>query len=205
MPGTRRKLTVLLTIVGLLAISGIASAVPTEDEDADTVFNIAYDDGFHYLFWGVSPNDGSVDCELEDGPVTVEIGEEGAAVAEGLEDCELTGAEVAGPNGQVNHGMFMRLFKSLYDGTGRGCVNRYLAQSGFGKGEQKVKVGDVDPDFMSAVVGDTADVEFETFLATCEHGKKDSTESGENGSNGHGRPDSPGNSANAPGHNKPNG
>ena len=37
-------------------------------------------------------------------------------------DCGLSGGEVSGPNGQVNHGMFMKLFNSLYDGRGRGCV-----------------------------------------------------------------------------------
>jgi hypothetical protein len=186
----------------MMAVGGIASAVPTSDDDADTLFNIGYDEEFHILFWGLSPNDDSVDCELENGPVAVEIGDEGAAGAEGFDDCDLMGSEVSGPNGQINHGMFMKLFNSLFEGNGRGCVNRYLAQTDFGKGDQKVKVQDVDPDFVPAVAGDTVDVDFETFLATCEHGKKDGSEDVENGANGHGRPDSPGKSGDAPGHNK---
>lgn len=202
MPGSSRKLTVVLTIVGLMTVAVAASAVPTEDENADTVFNIAYDDGSRYLFWGLSPNDGSVDCELDEGPIRVEIGDDNAASADGFEDCELTGAEVSGPNGQINHGMFMKLFNSLFEGEARGCVNRYLARSDFGKGDQKIRVSDVDPDFMSALVGDAVEVEFDTFLASCEHGKKDKLGKTGHGSNGHGRPDSPGKSGDAPGRNK---
>ena len=207
MPGPGRKLVVALTVVGLLAVSGVAMAIPTDSDDADTVFNVGYDADFHVLFWGTSPNDGSVDCELEDGAVTVDFGADGAVEAADFADCELQAGEVDGPNGQINHGMFMRLFNSLYEGKGRGCVIRYLAQLEFGKDDQQIKVSDVDPEFVSAAEGDTADVEFLTFLADCEKGKKsDDAETGDAeagpGSQGKGRPDSPGNSGNAPGHNK---
>lgn len=53
-----------------------------------------------------------------------------------------TGADVTGPAGQVNHGMFMKLFNSLYEGSHRGCVARVLAQSGLGKADQQVRPGD---------------------------------------------------------------
>jgi hypothetical protein len=207
MPGPGRKLVVALTVVGLLAVSGVAMAIPTDSDDADTVFNVGYDADFHVLFWGTSPNDGSVDCELEDGAVTVDFGADGAVEAADFADCELQAGEVDGPNGQINHGMFMRLFNSLYEGKGRGCVIRYLAQLEFGKDDQQIKVSDVDPEFVSAAEGDTADVEFLTFLADCDKGKKsDDAETGDAetgpGSQGKGRPDSPGNSGNAPGHNK---
>ena len=134
-------------------------------------------------------------------------------------DCGVSGGDVSGPNGQVNHGMFMKLFNSLYDGPGRGCVVRHLAQSDLGKGDQQVQAGDVtvvDP----VQAGDTGTVDFSTAQADCEHGKKAddeaagaevATQAG-NGSNGKpdhaGKPDqagrqgSPGNSGSAPGHNK---
>ncbi len=48
------------------------------------------------------------DLEPADSPVAY-------AGADG--ECGLSGGEVSGPNGQVNHGMFMKLFNSLYDGA----------------------------------------------------------------------------------------
>ena len=143
--------------------------------------------------------------------------------AEGV--CGLSGGEVSGPNGQVNHGMFMKLFNSLFDGRGRGCVTRHLAQSDLGKGEQQVHANDTTP-FESVESGDTGSVDFTTAEADCEHGRKADGQGegaelearGGNGSNGKpdhaGKPDdagnsenrgnagSPGNSGSAPGHNK---
>ena len=89
--------------------------------------------------------------------------------AEGV--CGLSGGEVSGPNGQVNHGMFMKLFNSLYDGRGRGCVVRHLAQSDLGKGDQQVQANDTTP-FESVEAGDTGTVDFTTAEADCEHGRK---------------------------------
>ena len=118
-------------------------------------------------------------------------------------ECGLSGGEVSGPNGQVNHGMFMKLFNSLYDGRGRGCVNRHLAQSDLGKGDQQVQANDTTP-FESVEAGDTGTVEFTTAEADCEHGKKADAQDegvelqarGGNGSNGKpehaGKPDNAG-------------
>ncbi len=205
MTGTGRRWTVVLTVVSLLAISGAALGVPTESDDADTVFNVGYDEDFHVLFWSVSPNDGETQCEMENGDVTVDFGAEGAVEAVGFEDCSLSAAEVSGPNGQINHGMFMKLFNSLYEGQGRGCLNRHLAQLGLGKDDTKVKVSEVDPEFVSATEGDSADVAFHTFLTSCEKGKKNHSEDADQSSRGKGRPESPGKSGNAPGHNKSTG
>ena len=137
--------------------------------------------------------------------------------AEGF--CGLSGGEVSGPNGQVNHGMFMKLFNSLYDGRGRGCVVRHLAQSDLGKGDQQVQANDTTP-FESVEAGDTGTVDFTTTEADCEHGRKADEQGGGaelearggNGSNGKpdhaGKPEntgsagSQGNSGSAPGHNK---
>jgi len=133
-------------------------------------------------------------------------------------ECGVSGGDVSGPNGQVNHGMFMKLFNRLYEGTGRGCVVRHLAQSEFGKGDQQVQAGDddvVDP----VEAGDTGTIDFSSVEADCERGKRDKDEAGDtdlaqsgrsNGKPDHaGKPDqagkkssSPGNSGSAPGHNK---
>lgn len=135
-----------------------------------------------------------------------EISDEFAGPAEGPVqytdaegECGLSGAVVAGPNGQVNHGQFMKLFNSLYEGQGRGCLNRHLAKSTLGKDAQKINVSDVE----EIVMTDTGVIDFSTELADCEHGKKDKGESnGTASANKSGRPDSPGKSGSAPGHNK---
>jgi len=113
--------------------------------------------------------------------------------------CGLSGAAVAGPNGQVNHGQFMKLFNSLHDGTGRGCLKRHLAKSALGKDDQQVKVSDVEEIAMT----DTGMISFETRLADCQHGNSDKGERhGATSPEKSGRPDSPGKSGSAPGHNK---
>lgn len=118
-------------------------------------------------------------------------------------ECGLSGGEVTGPEGQVNHGMFLKLFNSLYEGTGRGCVVRHIAQSDLGKGDQQVEAGE-DPDFESVQAGDTGVIDFTSIETDCEKVDK-ATENGEN-SHGNGKPDqagkpdSPGKSGSAPGH-----
>jgi hypothetical protein len=146
-------------------------------------------------------------------------------------ECGLSGGEVTGPNGQVNHGMFMRLFNRMYEGPGRGCVVRHLAQSDLGKGDQQIQAGE-DTSFESVEAGDTGSIDFTSAEADCQHGRKAEGQVGEpeldiqaeNASNGRpanagqpehaGKPDhggkpnhaggasSPGNSGSAPGHNK---
>lgn len=197
MPGLKRKGIVALVVVGLMAFSTVAVGAPTEDDDADTIFNFGYDEEFHYLFWSSSPVDGE-DCALEDGEVAVAF-DEGAPSIEGFL-CELMGAEVAGPNGQINHGQFMKLFNSMYAGQGRGCLNRFLAKSGLGKGDQQIKVGDDMSAFIPADESTEFSVVFETHYATCDKGNRHDTDGA--GASGKVK----GNSANAPGHNKgPNG
>ncbi len=130
-------------------------------------------------------------------------------------ECRVNGVVVAGPNGQINHGQFMKAFKSLIDMKGRGCINRYLAQSDLGKtGSAKIKTSDVDPDFE---VLESGQISFSSFEADCVHGKKDKDDDGSSGSS-HGKakgkdgkakskdkapkPANPGNSGNASGKNK---
>ena len=88
-------------------------------------------------------------------------------------ECTMFGVEVSGPNGQVNHGMFMKLFNSMWDGgPGRGCVNRHLAQSELGKGDQQVTVSEAeDADFTPVADGDTGEVSFTSVVADCKRDK----------------------------------
>ena len=204
-----------MTLVGLLAISGLAYAAPTEgDPPEDTSFSYAYDADGHILLWSISSLDGDVSslegdgvCNLDGEALSVTYAAvDGLITVENDGDCALSGAEVAGPQGQINHGMFMKLFNSLVEGHGRGCLNRSLAQSVLGKDTQMISVSDVSSEFVSVVEGDGAVVEFTTSLADCEHG---SQANGAEAASEHGgkpespgRPDSPGQSNAAPGRNE---
>ena len=202
MQNLKRKGIVVVALIGLLAMSGVAYAAPTEgDSPEDTSFSYAYDAEFHILLWNVSSLEEAavVDCASPVYGAAVE----GVISVENGDGCALSGAEVAGPQGQINHGMFMKLFNSLYEGHGRGCLNRYLSQSGFGHDTQMIGVSDVSSEFVSVVEGDGAEVVFTTSLADCEHG---SQANGAEAASEHGgrpespgRPDSPGESGSAPG------
>jgi hypothetical protein len=110
--------------------------------------------------------------------------------------CGLTGVVVAGPNGQINHGQFMKAAKGLlgglYEGKVRGCLVRHLAQSEIGRTDTtRVRVSEVDP-----IVIEDGQVTFsEAFEADCDRGKKKGN--GEAESTRGGRPDSPGKSGEA--------
>lgn len=95
-------------------------------------------------------------------------------------ECVHSGGDVAGPNGQINHGMFMKLVNSLYEGPGRGCVNRHIAQSDLGKGDQQVNVPDVDEEAEALEDGAEGEIDFENVLTDCKHGNADTdSEDGE--------------------------
>jgi hypothetical protein len=129
-------------------------------------------------------------------------------------ECRVNGVVVAGPNGQINHGQFMKAFKDLIDMKGHGCLNRYLAQSDLGKTDStKVRTSDVDPAFE---ISDSGELSFKTFEADCLHGKKDKNTDGASAVSGEKakgiekqnkpdkkeKPESPGKSGDAPGKNK---
>ncbi len=119
----------------------------------DGLFDCSLEDGEFTLTYGAPTDEGSIPVDnLEDevGVVTFPDRPEDQ-LAEGLEpagapapytgadgECGLSGGDVTGPAGQVNHGMFMKLFNSLYEGQGRGCVVRFIAHSDLGKGDQQV-------------------------------------------------------------------
>ncbi|MDH3605593.1 MAG: hypothetical protein OER12_01200 [Acidimicrobiia bacterium] len=113
-------------------------------------------------------------------------------------ECGLSAGVVAGPNGQVNHGQLMKAFHQLFDMRGKGCVNRLLAQSDLGKGDQQVKTGDVDPEFAA---GESGTLEFLSFTVDCEHGKKEKSDDHPS-QQGKEKSDSPGKSGQAKGRNK---
>jgi hypothetical protein len=109
-------------------------------------------------------------------------------------ECGVSGVVVAGPNGQINHGQFMKAAKSLFDIQGHGCIVRYLAKSDIGRTDTtKVSTSDVDPLFE---IGETGDINFATFEADCSHGKKDKEAGAQKAAKARGR------SADAPGKNK---
>jgi hypothetical protein len=212
----KRKRTgiAVLALIGMLIGSGIALADPLETEEeptdsevlADTLFSFGYDLINGLLLWNISSVDEPCTLPTGDG---AEPEPETEPEPEIGPECELTSGEVAGPNGQVNHGMFIKLFNSLYDGNARGCVIRHLAQSDLGQGDQQVKVGDeVDE---TEDTDDTAPIDFTTVEADCEKGGDDTgLEAGNGNGNGNGngksanagKPESPGKSASAPGKNK---
>ena len=216
---TRKRIGLISVLVASLFVtSGIAAA----SEHEDTTFNYGYDSDNRMLLintiaWGEDVEATDAPCQFDtdlndDAGTEYEVtytSEDPIEVADleldgGAESCELQAAEVSGPNGQVNHGMIMKAFKTLYDGAHRGCVNRYLAQSDFGKGEQQIQAGEdtstFEPTFEPTMV------EFFTAFADCEHGDEDDTEgeiegqgNGNGNGKGKGRPDSPGKSGSAPG------
>jgi hypothetical protein len=102
----------------------------------------------------------------------------------------------------------MKLFHHLVEGRGMGCLNRVIAQSDLGKGDQQLQSSDVDATFAPEITGQ---VDFTTVAADCNRAKKDKGENHQASSNAQGkkdkgdksgRPDSPGNSGNAPGRDK---
>ena len=121
------------------------------------------------------------------------------------EECSLGAVDVTGPNGQVNHGMFMKAWNSAWDGVGRGCLNRHLAGSDLGKEDGQQIKANVDSDFVPVEEGETGVIDFLTFTADCEHGNGNGNGHGngaEAAANSGGRPDSPGKSGDARGRNK---
>ena len=200
-----KKWTIFLTVFGLMAFSGIALAVDgEEDPEHDTILSYTYDEVTHFLEWNITSYEFPDACdEPEEGEETTTTT---STTIEGEETGECISGEgsVEGPNGQVNHGMFMKLFNSIYEGKGRGCLVKLFAQSDLGKGDQQVKVSDVEEavEGTEEVEASEEDEELEpTVLETnCDKGKgKDKADKENRGKN---REGSPGKSGDAPGRNK---
>lgn len=162
----RARWTPILAFAAVAALMALP-AIAQEDEvvdSADRTLLHSYDPSAMQLYWSAftTPEADSEEpaCEIaEEGSYTIEEGEEGELVvtpvaeegaeeAEAVENCDLNATDVTGPNGQVNHGSVVSNFvKALreagYEG-GMGCYVRLIAQSEYGKGDQQVKVSDID-------------------------------------------------------------
>jgi hypothetical protein len=150
----------------------------------------------------------------EGGKVVTLTGEGGAAMYQPVdetadpvpygatgEECVLTVTGVEGPNGQVNHGSivssFVHALKDAGIRGGVGCYVRLIAQSGYGKGDQQVQVGEVVPPTGTVISGE---VTLATHETTCgnKHADEEVESAGTSrdnngngnghGNNGHGKP-----------------
>jgi hypothetical protein len=211
MPKLKRSAFATFIVIGLLAGSGVAWAADDEADEivevgqvADILFSFGYDLINRMFVFNLSALDGSLDCPLVEEPPGVESSDT---------ECGTSGLEVSGPNGQVNHGMFMKLFNSLWQGLGRGCVVRHLAQSDLGKGDQQVKPGDTT----DTVLEEPGVIDLTTVETRCLDANKSAPDDITGKPESAGRPDTagkpeaagkpertdrPGNSGSAPGHNK---
>ena len=203
----KRTAVVLTTIIGLLAISGLAMASSQAGEKDDGVLNFAADSGPDgaFLFWNITSleffGDNDINalyeaCALEgEGPFQYTFDGETLQL-DGYNDdgtcADFQGGDVTADGHPLNHGAFMSAFNSWYEGPGHGCIVRHLAQSDLGK-TTDTTVGEID---------------FESAAVDCQHGKASFDEQGEQGSDstppGKAKwgEDKPGRSGDAPGHNK---
>lgn len=162
---------IVLTVIGLFALSGIALADGHDSIEPgdDTLLNLGADEQF--LFWNVTSFEfeeaqETVDtCALMDRTFTYVIDGDGLELTEtdpdpeaDLSECAaVLFADVTGPNGQVNHGMFMKTFNEwygeMYEGDAkRGCLVRHLAHQDFGKSQQEEENGGAEPAIFEGTV-----------------------------------------------------
>jgi len=202
----RRTAVVLATIIGLLAISGLAMASSQSGEKDDGVLNFAADSGpdGDFLFWNITSlefgdddfNTLNESCALEgQGPFQYTWDGEVLQLDGYIEDgtCgAFQGGDVTADGHPLNHGAFMSAFNSWYEGPGRGCIVRHLAQSDLGK-TTDTTAGEID---------------FESAAIDCQHGNGSVDHPTQNDPNtsapGRARwgEDKPGRSGEAPGHDK---
>lgn len=161
-------------------------SLETEVDSADRALIHTYDPDAMQLLWQITMQDD--ECEVdEDATYTYEIDDEGNVIVstegEGeedkpLEDCDFNAADVTGPNEQVNHGTVVSSFvKALKEEgyTGIGCYVKLIAQEDYGKGDQQVKVSDLEneeePETTEEETEEATEIEFTVSETTC--GKPD--------------------------------
>jgi hypothetical protein len=157
---------------------------------------------------------GATEFKLED----VEAATEESIKYPGPQDeCRISAFAIGG-QGPINHGQFMKLFNELIDMRGRGCLNRWLGQSNLGKADQEDLVGaEIGIKFTTALATcDHGKKDKGEDHPGFGQGKRDkdeehpgqghgnghqdeADEADETEGNGHGRPESRGNSNDAPG------
>lgn len=165
-----KEAVAILTTMGLLAMSGIALASDGDtvfnygyDQSNQffywNVTSLDHEPGYETLddaleACGLAAAEGEDPAEygytFDGDTITVYTLTEEGALGDPLESVEVgecggfSGGYVTGPQGQVNKGMFMKLFNQVYEGPGRGCLVRHLARSSLGMGDLMVQS---DPDF----------------------------------------------------------
>ena len=194
----------MMVAIGLLAVASVASAdesIPEEAAPVDTLI-YGYDADTHVFIVHTLSTDATYGCEV---PVDVLVGygsvaegsfsitpldDEGIAVEipelstdEGSEEaadgiCELSGSVVGGPNGQINHGQFMKLFRQILGTKTSGCLNRIIAQSDLGKGDDQVRTSDLEDaletdDSEVDEASDSGTLMLKAFTDVCDPGKKE--------------------------------
>jgi hypothetical protein len=168
---------------------------------------------------GVIPVDDLTDEDgtISFGPTEFELADVEAATEKPIEylgaqkECGIS-AYALGDQARINHGQFMKLFNELIDMRGRGCLNRWLGQSNLGKEDLETGIT-----FTTALAtcehGKKDKGEDHPGLGQANKDKSDdhpgrghgnrhqdeADEADETESNGHGRPESRGNSNDAPG------
>lgn len=186
-----------------IEVEGNLTATYGLTEDGLVLVETLHDDeGAVVVFQPTPPED--VSDEVDE-PATEEVDYTGP---DG--ECVVGGGVVEGPNGQVNHGMVMKLFNEVYEGPGRGCLVRHLAKSDFAKGDQQINVPDVDAEAPDLEEGAEGEIALQSALTDCEHGNANQEDKLTGQDNAAAKKaanaDRPrGNSANAPGKNKSNG
>jgi len=195
---------VLVVLVGLLAVSAVAMAEHEVSPEADSQFSFGYDELNHFLAINIEEIGETRECDLQTGeplPYLIAKIDGDGIIQVDLEDpyigCEVNGVVVAGPNGQINHGQFMKAAKSLL-GIKGGCLVRYLAQSDIGRTDETT-VSTSEAAETSFEPAEDGDITFSTFDADCSRGK-DKMPKAENENRG--RSNSHGKSASALGRNK---
>jgi len=132
-----------ITAVSVLALPGAALGAEMHPSDAD--FGYTYNPATQEIGFWFGSEDGETDCAWSD----VAVNESGL---DGVEEAEshCIVLDVAGPNGQVNHGTIVSVFvhglKDLmefgeYEGP-RGQFVRQVAHGDQGKGDDQVKPSD---------------------------------------------------------------
>lgn len=189
----KNKGIVVLTVIGLFALSGVASAATAESDD--TVGNYYYDADNDFLLFNVTSDEGfesfeelQDDCTLEGEHDYSYHGSEIVLTPSVEDGCSgPTGDFAYGPAGQINHGTIMKLINLLYEGPQRGCIISQFAQTDLGKTDQQPAQPDFEAPDASEEPIDSEGFTFENFTTNCHHGPDgDEVEPEDENGNGNG-------------------
>lgn len=181
--GTLRGLWAFLVVAVLpILVSSIATAAPgyPVQDQPEATYTVAYEPSSHVL----TVTDTAPDSATTDTPDV-------------SEDVVVASGEVAGPNGQVNHGQVIKQLHDLIDGDNVGCITSAVAQSDLGKGDQQVRPNDTTPVETGGLDPTVLDIE------CTDHGQdREPSPANPSADSPSNRPDAPGRSGDAPGNNK---